>query len=42
MTLKVELPQRPLLQLVLVPESLEGEVLETLLVVNGLSKVFKN
>ena len=39
--LKSELPQWPLLQLVQVAEILNGEVLETLLVANGLSKVLK-
>ena len=42
MTLKGELPQWPLLQLVLVPECLDEQVLETLLVANGLSKVLKD
>ena len=42
MTLKGELPQRPLLKLVLVEKTLNGEVLETLLVANGLSKVLKD
>ena len=42
MTLKGDLLQRPFLQLVLVGEVLNGQVLETLLVANGLSKVLKN
>ena len=42
MTLKGELPQWPLLHLVLVAEKLNGEVLETLLVANGLAKVLKH
>jgi len=42
MTLKGELPQWPLLQLVLVVEKHNGEVFETLLVANGLSKVLKD
>ena len=42
MTLKGELPQWPLLQLVLFPESLDGEVQETLPYANGPSKVFKH
>ena len=41
MRLKGELPQWPLLHLILVPEFIDGEVLETLLVANGLSKVLK-
>ena len=41
MTLKGELPQWPLLQLVLVSEFHDGQVLETLLVANGLTKVLK-
>ena len=42
MTLKGELLQWPLLQLVLVAELLNGDVLETLLVADGLSKVLKD
>ena len=42
MRLKGELLQWPLLHLVLVVEILDGQVLETLLVANGLSKVFKD
>jgi len=42
MTLKSELFQRPFLQVVLVEERLEVDVLQTLLVANGLSKVFKH
>ena len=42
MALKGELPQWPLLHLVLFLEIHNGEVLETLLVVNGLSKVLKH
>ena len=42
MTLKGELPQGPLLQLFIVPEIHKGEVLETLLVANGFSKVLKD
>ena len=42
MTLKGELPQWPLLQLVLVAELYDGEVLETLLVADCLSKVLKD
>ena len=42
MTLKGELPQWPLLQLVLVVEFLNGQMLETLLVADGLSKVLKD
>ena len=42
MRLKGELTQWPLLQLVLVLEILNGEVLETLLVANGLAKVLKD
>ena len=42
MTLKGELPQWPLLHLVLVAESLNGQVLETLLEANGLAKVLKD
>ena len=42
MTLKSELLQRPFLQVVPVAETLDGEVLEALLVANGLSKVFKH
>jgi len=41
MTLKGELPQWPLLQLVLVPEMLDAEVLETLLEADSLAKVLK-
>ena len=41
MTFNDELPQWPLLQVVLVPEILDGEVLQTLLVANRMSKVFK-
>ena len=42
MTLKGELPQWPLLQLVLVQEILDAQVLETLLVADGLSKLIKD
>ena len=42
MRLKGELPQWPLLQLVLVAETLDGQVLETLLVADSLSKVLKD
>jgi len=42
MTLKGELPQWPILQLVLVVEIIDGQVLETLLFTNCLSKVLKN
>ena len=42
MTLKGELPQWPLLHLVLVLEIPDGQVLETLLEANGLSKVLKH
>ena len=42
MTLKGELPQWPLLHLVLVAEHFDGEALETLLVPNSLSKVLKH
>ena len=40
--LKGELLQWPLLQLVPVEEILNGEMLETLLVTDGLSKVLKD
>ena len=42
MALKGELPQWPLLHLVLVHEFLDGQVLETLLVANSLTKVLKH
>jgi len=42
MTLKGELLQWPLLQLVLVGETIDGQALETLLVANGLAKVLKH
>ena len=42
MALKGELRQWPLLQLVLVAEIQNGQVLETLLVANGLTKVLKH
>jgi len=42
MTLKGELPQWPLLQLVLVVEIHDGQVLETLLEANSLPKVIKD
>ena len=41
-TLKGELPQWPLLQLVQVVELLDGDVLETLLFANSLSEVLKD
>ena len=42
MTLKSELPQWPLLQLVHVVKLLDEEMLETLLVADGLSKVLED